>query len=157
MRKLSAGVDESTWVLTSYLVANAIVLPLSAWFSSILGRKNYYMLSVVIFTLSSCLCGLAPSLGWLVVFRIMQGFGGGGLQPSEQAILADTFPVEKLGMGMAVYGVAVVTAPIIGPRTMEQLNGSMKALKIKLGKKEMDALDALFPGPGGTAPEAYAW
>jgi DHA2 family multidrug resistance protein len=112
---LSAGVDESTWILTSYLVANAIVLPLSAWFSSLIGRKNYYMLSVALFTASSMLCGFAPSLSWLVVFRIMQGFGGGGLQPSEQAILADTFPAEKLGMGMAVYGVAVVTAPIIGP------------------------------------------
>ena len=112
---LSAGVDESTWVLTSYLVANAIILPLSAYFASLLGRKNYYMLSVLVFTLSSLLSGLAPSLGWLVVFRIMQGLGGGGLQPSEQAILADTFPREKLGMGMAVYGVAVVTAPIIGP------------------------------------------
>src|SRR5476649_2941225 len=106
---LAAGVDESTWVLTSYLVANAIVLPLSAWFSSLFGRKNYYMLSVAVFTVSSALCGFAPSLGWLVAFRIMQGFGGGGLQPSEQAILADTFPGEKLGMGMAIYGVAVVT------------------------------------------------
>jgi len=112
---LSAGVDESTWILSSYLVANAIVLPLSAWFSSLIGRKNYYMLSVLLFTGSSLLSGLAPSLGWLVTFRIMQGLGGGGLQPSEQAILADTFPREKLGMGMAVYGVAVVTAPILGP------------------------------------------
>src|SRR5476649_2250229 len=106
---LSAGVDEATWVLTSYLVANAIILPLSAWFSSLIGRKNYYMLSVAIFTISSVLSGLAPSLGWLVVFRIMQGLGGGGLQPSEQSILADTFPREKLGMAMAVYGFAVVT------------------------------------------------
>jgi MFS transporter, DHA2 family, multidrug resistance protein len=112
---LSAGVDESTWVLTSYLVANAIVLPLSAWFSSLLGRKNYYMLSVLLFTVSSLLSGLAPSLGWLVFFRVLQGLGGGGLQPSEQAILADTFPREKLGMGMAVYGFAVVTAPVLGP------------------------------------------
>src|ERR1700730_10842312 len=92
---LSAGVDEVTWVLTSYLVANAVILPLSAWFSSLIGRKNYYMLSVAIFTVSSFLSGLAPSLGWLVVFRIMQGLGGGGLQPSEQSILADTFPQEK--------------------------------------------------------------
>src|ERR1700689_2915540 len=80
---LSAGVDESTWVLTSYLVANAVVLPLSAWFSSLIGRKNYYMLSVAVFTVSSCLCGFAPSLGWLVVFRIMQGFGGGGLHDAK--------------------------------------------------------------------------
>ena len=112
---LSAGIDESTWVLTSYLVANAIVLPLSAWFSSLIGRKNYYMLSVALFTVSSLLSGLAPSLTWLVVFRIMQGLGGGGLQPSEQSILADTFPAEKLGMALALYGFAVVTAPVIGP------------------------------------------
>jgi MFS transporter, DHA2 family, multidrug resistance protein len=112
---LSAGVDESTWVLTSYLVANAIVLPLSAFFSSLIGRKNYYMLSVLLFTISSLLSGFAPNLTWLVIFRIMQGFGGGGLQPSEQSILADTFPKEKIGMAMALYGFAVVTAPILGP------------------------------------------
>lgn len=112
---LSAGVDESTWILTSYLVANAVILPLSGWLSSIMGRKNYYMASVVLFTLSSFLCGFAPSLGWLLVFRVLQGLGGGGLQPSEQSILADTFPTEKLGMAMALYGFAVVTAPVIGP------------------------------------------
>jgi DHA2 family multidrug resistance protein len=112
---LSSGVDESTWVLTSYLVANAIILPLSGWFSSIMGRKRYYMASVAMFTLSSVLSGLAPSLKWLIIFRIMQGLGGGGLQPSEQAILADTFSIRQRGMAMALYGVAVVTAPIIGP------------------------------------------
>ncbi len=112
---LSAGVDEVTWVLTSYLVANAIILPLSAWISSLIGRKRYYMLSVALFTVSSFLSGLAPSLMWLVVFRIMQGLGGGGLQPSEQSILADTFPQKQLGMAMAMYGVAVITAPILGP------------------------------------------
>src|SRR6202044_4063685 len=82
---LSAGVDESTWVLTSYLVSNAIVLPLSGWFSSLIGRKKFYMICVAIFTVSSFLCGLAPSLGVLVLFRVLQGIGGGGLQPSEQA------------------------------------------------------------------------
>jgi MFS transporter, DHA2 family, multidrug resistance protein len=112
---LSAGVDESTWVLTSYLVANAIILPISGWFSSLIGRKNYYMASVALFTVSSFLCGFAPSLGWLLFFRVLQGLGGGGLQPSEQSILADTFPTEKLGMAMALYGFAVVTAPVIGP------------------------------------------
>src|SRR6266403_2036964 len=105
---LSAGQDESTWVLTSYLVSNAIVLPLSGWFSGLIGRKRFYMTCVAIFTLSSFLCGLAPSLGVLVIFRIMQGVGGGGLQPSEQAILNDTFPLEKRGMAFAVYGLAVV-------------------------------------------------
>jgi DHA2 family multidrug resistance protein len=112
---LSAGQDESTWVLTSYLVANAIILPMSGWFSSLVGRKRFYMTCVGLFTISSLLCGLAPSLGWLIVFRILQGLGGGGLQPSEQAILADTFEPKKRGMAFALYGVAVVTAPALGP------------------------------------------
>jgi MFS transporter, DHA2 family, multidrug resistance protein len=112
---LSAGADESTWVLTSYLVSNAIVLPLSGWLSGILGRKRFYMSCVAVFTVSSFLCGLAPSLGVLVIFRILQGAGGGGLQPSEQAILNDTFSLERRGMAFAVYGLAVVVAPTIGP------------------------------------------
>jgi len=112
---LSAGQDESTWVLTSYLVSNAIVLPLSGWLSSIVGRKNFYMGCVALFTISSFLCGLAPNLGMLIFFRVLQGVGGGGLQPSEQAILADTFPPAKRGMAFAVYGIAVVMAPAIGP------------------------------------------
>lgn len=112
---LSAGQDESTWVLTSYLVSNAIVLPLSGWLSSIIGRKNFYMGCVALFTISSFLCGLAPNLTTLIICRVLQGAGGGGLQPSEQAILADTFPPAKRGMAFAVYGMAVVTAPAIGP------------------------------------------
>src|SRR6202140_4307840 len=112
---LSAGQDESTWVLTSYLVSNAIVLPLSGWLSSIIGRKHFYMGCVALFTISSFLCGLAPNLPMLIVFRILQGAGGGGLQPSEQAILADTFASAKRGMAFAVYGIAVVMAPAIGP------------------------------------------
>src|SRR6476619_4366797 len=112
---LSAGTDESTWVLTSYLVSNAIVLPLSGWMSSIIGRKRFYMSCVAIFTISSFLCGLAPNLGMLIFFRVLQGVGGGGLAPSEQAILADTFPPAKRGMAFAVYGMAVVLAPAIGP------------------------------------------
>ncbi len=112
---LSAGQDESTWVLTSYLVSNAIVLPLSGWLSSIIGRKNFYMGCVALFTVSSFMCGLAPNLATLIVCRVLQGAGGGGLQPSEQAILADTFPPAKRGMAFAVYGMAVVTAPAIGP------------------------------------------
>jgi MFS transporter, DHA2 family, multidrug resistance protein len=112
---LSAGQDESTWVLTSYLVSNAIVLPLSGWLSSIVGRKRFYMGCVALFTVSSFLCGLAPNLAMLIIFRILQGAGGGGLQPSEQAILADTFEPAKRGMAFAVYGIAVVMAPAIGP------------------------------------------
>jgi DHA2 family multidrug resistance protein len=112
---LSAGQDESTWVLTSYLVSNAIVLPMSGWFSQLIGRKRFYMTCVALFTVSSFLCGLAPNLTMLIIFRVLQGAGGGGLQPSEQAILADTFEPRKRGMAFAVYGMAVVLAPAIGP------------------------------------------
>ncbi len=112
---MSASEDEATWVLTSYLVSNAIILPLSGWFSLLIGRKHFYMVCVAMFTVSSFLCGVAPTLGLLVLFRVMQGIGGGGLQPSEQAILADTFPPQQRGMAFAIYGVAVVTAPAIGP------------------------------------------
>src|ERR1700685_1008590 len=112
---LSAGLDESTWVLSSYLVANAVILPISAWMAIQLGRKRFYMGCVVLFGISSLLCGLAPNLGMLIFFRILQGLGGGGLAPSEQAILADTFPPEKRGQAFAMYGLAVVCAPAIGP------------------------------------------
>ncbi len=112
---LSASQEESAWVLTSYLVSNAIILPISAWLSTIIGRKRFYMSCVLLFTIASFLCGLAPSLGMLIFFRVLQGVGGGGLQPSEQAILADTFPASKRGMAFAVYGMAVVLAPAIGP------------------------------------------
>ena len=110
-----ASSDESTWILTSYLVSNAIVLPISAWLATRFGRKRFYMICVALFAASSFLCGLAPSLGVLIFFRVLQGAGGGGLQPSEQAILADTFPASKRGMAFAVYGMAVVVAPAIGP------------------------------------------
>jgi MFS transporter, DHA2 family, multidrug resistance protein len=112
---LSASIDESTWVLTSYLVSNAVVLPISGWLATRIGRKRFYLTCVVLFTVSSFLCGLAPNLGLLVFFRVLQGIGGGGLGPSEQAILADTFPPAKRGMAFAVYGMAVVLAPAIGP------------------------------------------
>ncbi|MGD1093660.1 MAG: DHA2 family efflux MFS transporter permease subunit [Bryobacteraceae bacterium] len=112
---LSAGVDESTWILSSYLVANAVVLPLSAWLATRFGRKRFYMTCVMLFGISSLLCGLASSLSMLVFFRVLQGLGGGGLAPSEQAILADTFPPQKRGMAFAIYGMAVVLAPAIGP------------------------------------------
>ena len=112
---LGATQDESTWVLTSYLVSNAIVLPISAWLATRFGRKRFYMTCVALFTASSFLCGLAPSLAMLVAFRVMQGLGGGGLAPSEQAILADTFPPSMRGIAFSVYGMAVVVAPAIGP------------------------------------------
>jgi MFS transporter, DHA2 family, multidrug resistance protein len=107
--------DETTWVLTSYLIANAVILPLSAWLSRVFGRKNYYMACVALFSISSLLCGLAPSLGWLIFFRILQGIGGGGLAPVEQAILVDTFPEAKRPAAFALYSMAIVTAPAVGP------------------------------------------
>ena len=112
---LSVSQDESTWVLTSYLVSNAIVLPVSGWFATKFGRKRFYMASVAMFTVSSLLCGLAPNLGLLILFRVLQGLGGGGLAPSEQAILADTFPPQKRAIAFSVYAMAVVLAPAIGP------------------------------------------
>jgi DHA2 family multidrug resistance protein len=112
---LSVSQDESTWVLTSYLVSNAIVLPLSGWLANRFGRKRFYISCVALFTASSFLCGIAPSLGTLIFFRVLQGIGGGGLGPSEQSILADTFPPEKRGMAFAIYGMAVVFAPALGP------------------------------------------
>jgi MFS transporter, DHA2 family, multidrug resistance protein len=112
---LACSYDEATWVLTSYLVANAIVLPLSAWLSRVFGRKNYYMTCVALFTVSSLLCGLAPNLPMLILFRVLQGIGGGGLAPVEQAILVDTFPPKKRAAAFALYSMAIVAAPAIGP------------------------------------------
>jgi DHA2 family multidrug resistance protein len=112
---LSAGVDESTWVLSSYLVSNAMVLPAAGWLAQRFGRKRFLMTCIVIFTLSSLLCGVATSLPMLIVFRIVQGLGGGALQPLSQAILLESFPRRQHGMANAVYGIGVVIAPIIGP------------------------------------------
>jgi DHA2 family multidrug resistance protein len=112
---LGASNDQSTWVLTSYLVSNAIVLPISGWLANVIGRKRFFMSCLVVFTVSSLLCGIAPSLGAIIFFRILQGVGGGGLQPMAQAILADTFPPEKRGLAFALYGVTAIIAPTIGP------------------------------------------
>jgi MFS transporter, DHA2 family, multidrug resistance protein len=112
---LGASNDESTWVLTSYLVSNAIVLPISGWLATTFGRKRFFLLCISLFTVTSLLCGIAPSLGMLVLFRVIQGAGGGGLQPMAQAILADTFPPEKRGLAFALYGITAIMAPTIGP------------------------------------------
>ena len=112
---LGASNDQSTWVLTSYLVSNAIILPMTGWLAGALGRKRFFMSCLGIFTISSLLCGLAPSLGFLLLFRVLQGAGGGGLQPMAQAILADTFPPEKRGVAFALYGITAIMAPTIGP------------------------------------------
>ena len=112
---LGASYDDSTWVLTSYLAANAIVLPVSGWLAEVIGRKRYFMLSLIVFTVSSLLCGLAPNLPLLLIFRAIQGIGGGGLQPMAQAILNDTFPPEQRGSAFALYGITAVLAPTVGP------------------------------------------
>src|SRR6202046_3427221 len=107
--------DESTWVLTSYLVSNAIVLPISGWLASLFGRKRFFIVCIFIFTVASVLCGSAASLNMLLLFRVIQGAGGGGLQPMAQAILADTFPPQKRGLAFALYGITAIMAPTIGP------------------------------------------
>src|ERR1700692_1469401 len=112
---LGASADQSTWVLTSYLVANAIVLPMGAWAASVIGRKNFFMLCIVIFTISSFLCGIAPTLAFLLLFRVFQGVGGGGLQPMAQAIMADSFEPRKRGLAFSLYGLVAVLAPSLGP------------------------------------------
>jgi len=112
---LSATVDDGEWVITSYLAANAIVLPITGWLSAHLGRRNYFLLSIAVFTLASGLCGMATSLGQLIVFRVVQGLAGGGLQPSSQSVLLDAFPTEKQGVAMTLFGLAALLAPVVGP------------------------------------------
>jgi MFS transporter, DHA2 family, multidrug resistance protein len=112
---LSASVDEASWVVTTFLIANAIIIPVSGWLADVIGRKRYYMISVALFTTASFLCGIAPSLGVLIAARVLQGIGGGGLAPVEQSMLADTFPPEKRGLAIAAYGVVVIVGPIAGP------------------------------------------
>src|SRR5215468_924603 len=112
---LSATVNDGEWVITSYLAANAIILPITGWLSAHLGRRNYFLLSIAVFTLASGLCGMATSLTQLIVFRVIQGLAGGGLQPSSQGVLLDAFPVERQGIAMTLFGVAALLAPVVGP------------------------------------------
>jgi DHA2 family multidrug resistance protein len=112
---LGASQDQSTWVLTTYLVANAIVLPITGWITSVMGRKRFFLVCIALFTVTSFLCGIAPSLGFLLLARAIQGIGGGGLQPMAQAIMADSFPAKLRGAAFALYGVTVVVAPALGP------------------------------------------
>src|SRR3954465_11650025 len=112
---LSAPATESEWVITSYLAANAIILPISGWLAVRLGRRNYFLWSIAIFTLASVLCGMAVNLEMLIASRILQGLAGGGLQPSSQGILLDAFPKEKAGTAMTIFGIAALIAPILGP------------------------------------------
>lgn len=112
---LSAGIDESTWAITSYLVSNAIIIPMTGWLSRLFGRKRYMIFSITLFTVSSLLCGSAWNLQSLIVFRILQGIGGGALQPISQSILLETFPQRQHGMAMAIFGVGIMFGPIVGP------------------------------------------
>jgi MFS transporter, DHA2 family, multidrug resistance protein len=112
---LSAAVIDAEWVLTSYLAANATILPISGWISARLGRRNYFLLSIAVFTLASALCGMATSLGQIILFRVIQGLAGGGLQPSSQGVLLDAFPPEKQGAAQTMFGVAALLAPVVGP------------------------------------------
>lgn len=112
---LSISTDQATWVLTSYLVANAIVIPISGWLSDVIGRKRYFLISITLFTVSSFLCGIAPNLTTLVIARVFQGIGGGGLAPVEQSMLADTFPPQQRGMAFAAFAIVVVVGPVLGP------------------------------------------
>src|SRR5580700_5252625 len=112
---LSAAVIDAEWVLTSYLAANAIILPISGWISAHLGRRNYFLLSIGVFTLASALCGMATSLEQIILFRVLQGLAGGGLQPSSQGVLLDAFPPEKQGAAMTLFGVAALIGPVVGP------------------------------------------
>ena len=112
---LSAAVTDSEWVITSYLAANAVILPISGWLSARLGRRNYFMISIAVFTLASGLCGMATSLAQIILFRVIQGLAGGGLQPSSQGVLLDTFPPEKQGQAQTLFGLAALLAPIVGP------------------------------------------
>ena len=112
---LSAAVSDSEWVITSYLAANAIILPISGWIGARLGRRNYFLLSIAVFTLASALCGMATNLNELIAFRVLQGLAGGGLQPSSQGVLLDAFPPEKQGTAMTIFGIAALLAPVVGP------------------------------------------
>ena len=112
---LAAAATDSEWVITSYLAANAIILPISGWLAIRLGRRNYFLLSIAVFTLASALCGMAPNLEALIAFRVLQGLAGGGLQPSSQAILLDAFPQEKQGAAQTLFGIAALLAPVVGP------------------------------------------
>ena len=112
---LSVSTDQATWVLTSYLVANAVIIPISGWLSDAIGRKRYFLISIALFTLASLMCGISPNLQTLIVARILQGIGGGGLAPVEQSILADTFPPRQRGMAFAAFAIVVVVGPVLGP------------------------------------------
>jgi MFS transporter, DHA2 family, multidrug resistance protein len=149
---LSATNDDAEWVITSYLAANAFILPITGWLSAHLGRRNYFLLSIVIFTLSSLLCGMAGSLTQIILFRVIQGLAGGGLQPGSQGILLDSFPVEKQGMAMTLFGFAVLIAPIVGPTLGGWITDTYSwrwcfLINVPVGIVALGACYALLPEP----------
>jgi len=155
---LAVGIDESTYVITSYLVANAIVLSISGWLSTVIGRKRFYMMCVATFTVASLLCGFAWSLQSLVMFRILQGIGGGGMATSEQAILADSFPPAKRGQAFAIYGIAVVVAPVIGPTLGGWITDSYSwhwvfLINVPMGLLSLILVGTLVSEPSGAEEE----
>jgi DHA2 family multidrug resistance protein len=155
---LAAGYDQATWVITSYLVANAIVLSISGWLATVIGRKRFYMICVALFTVSSLLCGLAWSLPALVAFRVFQGLGGGGMAPSEQAILADAFPPDQRGRAFAIYGIAVVVAPVIGPTLGGWITDNYSwhwvfLINVPMGILSLVLVNSLVHEPASTAEE----
>lgn len=155
---LAVGIDESTYVVTSYLVANAIVLSISGWLSTVIGRKRFYMICVAIFAVASLLCGFAWSLEALVLFRILQGLGGGGMATSEQAILADSFPPAKRGQAFAIYGIAVVVAPVVGPTLGGWITDTYSwhwvfLINVPMGLLSLFLVGALVGEPSGAEAE----
>src|SRR5882757_5856247 len=150
---LGRSYDEVTWILTTYLVANAVVLPMSAWLSRVFGRKNYYMACVALFTITSFFCGIAPSLGIMLLARVLQGIGGGGLAPVEQAILVDTFPPAKRASAFALYTVAIVTAPAIGPVLGGWITDNYNWRWVFLIKIRIDGIGIALIGLGSAALE----
>jgi DHA2 family multidrug resistance protein len=158
---LAVGIDESTYVITSYLVANAIVLSISGWLSTVIGRKRFYMICVATFAFASLLCGLAWSLNALVIFRVLQGLGGGGMATSEQAILADSFPPEKRGQAFAIYGIAVVVAPVVGPTLGGYISDNYTwhwifLINVPMGLLSLFLVGALVKEPSGAEEERRA-
>ncbi len=156
---LSAANVDSEWVLTSYLAANAAILPITGWLSAHLGRRRYFLLSIAIFTIASGLCGMATSLGQLILFRVIQGVGGGGLQPSSQAILLDSFPPEKQGAAQTMFGIAAMLAPVVGPTLGGYLTVTLRlALDLlhQCPRRRPRLSRVLSPGPGPRLPQEAA-
>ena len=142
---LSVSLDEATWVLTSYLVANAIVIPISGWLSDVIGRKRYYMISVALFAAASLACGFAPNIQLLVIARVLQGIGGGGLAPSEQSMLADTFPPAKRGQAFAAYAFVIIVAPVATRTTSPSAQGKQSFRTITLRSRRVPLRSMFLP------------